>query len=370
MILTNKIRVGSLFSGAGAFEYAIKKCGLDFSTIFACDNGEIEIEIDYEVEFKKIKNMELISDQRDYANNIYLSSTRKRNYMKEIYCANNEVDNNNFFYDVKLLDGTKFKNKIDILVGGSPCQSFSTVGKQRGLEDTRGTLFYEYARILKETQPKYFIYENVKGLLTHDKGNTWEIICATFSDLGYYFKYSILNSKDYGVPQNRNRVFVVGFKNKKDYDDFSFPKKETLKYKMHDFLESKTPIGKFHNDNGILKLQSSNKLQEVDKRYFLTPGVEKYVMSTGTKNWHQKPIIDLNIARPLLKTMANHHRAGTDNYVKEFNKIRMLTEREAFRLQGFGDDYIINISPARAYRVAGNSITTNILSKIFKNIWK
>lgn len=363
-----KIRVGSTFSGAGAFEYSLKKLNVPFETIFAIDNGEISIDFDYENEIKKIKTMKSISDKKNYVDYLYTNNTRKRNYMKEFYLNNHDVKDNQFFYDIKLFDGTDFKGKIDILVGGSPCQSFSTVGAQAGLEDARGTLFYEYARVLDETKPQAFIFENVRGLFNHDKGKTWKVIQDIFKSLGYKIKFQIINAKDYGLPQVRNRIFVIGFKNKSSIEKFNFPNPIKLKWKMHDFLESYVKKGDFKRRGfNDIKIKKS-PLTEVGKRYFLTPGVEKYVMSTGTKNWHQKVEIDLPIARTILKTMANHHRAGTDNYVKEFGKIRMLTEREAFRIMGFGDDIDINISPARAYKIAGNSIAIDPLIAIMKEV--
>ena len=139
---------------------------------------------------------------------MYASLSRKTNFVEKSYLANYEVDDNNFFYDVKLLDGTDFENKVDLFVGGSPCQSFSIAGARGGFEDTRGTLFYEYVRLVKEIQPKVFIYENVYGVLTHDKGKTWETMQNVFGELGYHFKWQILDARNYGIPQGRRRLFV------------------------------------------------------------------------------------------------------------------------------------------------------------------
>ncbi len=102
------------------------------------------------------------------------------NYVEQSYKANYKIDDSKFFQDVKLLDGKEFRGKVDLFVGGSPCQSFSVMGKQGGLEEARGTLFYEYARLVEEIQPKVFIYENVTGMLKHDKGHTWEVISSIF----------------------------------------------------------------------------------------------------------------------------------------------------------------------------------------------
>ena len=141
-------------------------------------------------------------------------------FVKESYFANYKINHENWYSDVMNIKGKKYKNQIDLLVGGSPCQSFSMVGKRKGFDDTRGTLFYEFARVVKESQPKVFIYENVKGLLNHDKGNTFETIKATFDELGYKYFYKLLNAKDYGMAQHRERIFVIGFKDKSI--DFEF----------------------------------------------------------------------------------------------------------------------------------------------------
>lgn len=137
---------------------------------------------------------------------------------------------------------SKFNIKIkelDLLSGGSPCQSFSYAGKRLGLEDTRGTLFYHYALFLKKLQPKMFLFENVKGFLTHDKGNTFKIICDIFCEQGYNIEYKVLNALDYGVAQKRERLIVVGIR--KDLQDkvfFTFPKKHDKKLVLRDILQN------------------------------------------------------------------------------------------------------------------------------------
>jgi DNA (cytosine-5)-methyltransferase 1 len=112
------------------------------------------------------------------------------------------------------------------------------VGKRKGFEDTRGTLFYEFARVVKESQPNVFIFENVKGLISHDNGNTFETIKATFDELEYKYFTQVLNAKNYGMPQHRERIFVVGFKD--NSVDFPFPESVPLEHKMQDFLEDYT----------------------------------------------------------------------------------------------------------------------------------
>ncbi len=135
------------------------------------------------------------------------------------------------------------------------------VGKRKGLEDTRGTLFYDFARIIKECEPKVFIYENVKGLINHDSGKTWKIVQECFNDLGYRIYHKVLNAKDYGIPQNRERIFVVGFKNKNI--DFEFPTPFPLQSTMQDFLENYTESKYYLKEKGIkFVTKSKNRIKQ------------------------------------------------------------------------------------------------------------
>lgn len=296
------------------------------------------------------------------------------------------------------IDGKIFINKIDLLVGGSPCQSFSSVGHRKGLRDDRGNLIYSFIRLIEGSRPKVFIFENVKGLLTHNKGKTWEIVRKEFEKTGYILSYKTLNAKDYGIPQNRERMFLVGFRNKRR--EFEFPEKIDLKYRVKDFLldkaDKKYYLGekgvKFVNGrknhryrvqvNGDIALcQKANQqfnwhgdfVQEggapVDEKYFLSDAVKNYVLSPGTKGFYQKPETDLEIARPLLSTMGSMHRAGVDNYFTYGQRIRKLTPRECLRLMGFSDDFRIVVSDTQMYKQAGNSIVVNVLMALLKKIY-
>ena len=216
------IRLGTLFSGIGAIEQALLRMEEEHVNVFACDNGEIELKMlpdDLQEEFDVLKkipryritdeqknrlaelveieqqeiervaalvaNLPTIAEKQHYVEQLYRDHSRGRNYVKESYLANYEIGENDFHLDVHFLDGTDYHNQVDLMVGGSPCQSFSTNGKRGGFADTRGTLFHEYARIIGEVQPKCFIFENVKGLLLHDDGATWAIIRNTFQELNY-----------------------------------------------------------------------------------------------------------------------------------------------------------------------------------------
>ncbi len=331
-----------------------------------------------------------------------------RNKVKQSYMANYELDEEHFHWNVAFLDGRQYKDEVDLFVGGSPCQSFSLVGKQRGLEDTRGTLFYEYARLIDEIRPKVFIYENVRAVTSHDGGKTWEKMQQVFSELGYTFDWKILNAKDYGIPQNRERLFVVGFRNDLQLEkEFAFPEPIELEKKMKDFLMENAPGGYFlpkkgvefvtkeknltkkftqidgeiqlcqkknqqFNWHGDFVFQSEEDAVEHDipdlEKYYLSEKVRKYVLASGTKNFYSKPKTDLDIARPLLTTMHKMHRAGVDNYVTTEGRLRKLTPRECMRLMGFSDEFKIVVSDTSAYQQAGNSIVVDVLIHIMESI--
>ena len=369
---TQTIRIGTLFSGIGAIEYAFKRLKLNTEIIFASD-------ID--------------------------------NFVKQSYFANYKIAEKDWYNDVKNVDGKKYNGKLDLLVGGSPCQSFSMVGKRKGFEDTRGTLFYEFARIVKESQPNVFIFENVKGLINHDKGNTFETIKATFDELGYKYYYQVLNAKDYGIPQHRERIFVIGFKDKTV--NFEFPEPIDLEYRMQDFLEDFTDSKYYLKEKGVKFVTSSKNRQkrytqingdialcqkanqqfnwhgdfifeskeqdqfnefifdinEVEEKYYLSEKVKDYVLSEGTKNFKTTIKTDLEVARPLLQSMHKMHRAGVDNYVTHNKgRIRKLTPKECLRLMGFRDDFKQVVSDTQMYRQAGNSIVVDVLIAILKQM--
>lgn len=366
------VQMGTMFSGIGAIEYAFKRLNIKTNILFACD-------ID--------------------------------SFVKKSYFANYDISEDRWYNDVCDIDGTKYRGKLDLLVGGSPCQSFSMVGKRKGFEDTRGTLFYEFARVVKESQPKVFIFENVKGLTNHDNGNTFETIKATFDELGYKYFYQILNSKDYGVPQHRERIFVIGFKDKNV--EFEFPKPIELEHRMQDFLEDYTDSKYYLKEKGVKFVTSSKNrskrytqingdialcqkanqqfnwhgdfvfeplqesefdefifdVNEVEEKYYLSDKVKDYVLSVGTKNFKTNVKTDLEIARPLLQSMHKMHRAGVDNYVTHNKgRIRKLTPKECLRLMGFRDDFKQVVSDTQMYRQAGNSIVVDVLIAILKQM--
>ena len=369
----SKIRLGTLFSGIGAIEQAFNRLNLNHEIVFA---GDID------------------------------------SHVKKSYFANYKIGENNWHNDITQFDAKKYSNKVDIIVGGSPCQAFSMVGKRLGLEDTRGTLFYDFARVISEANPKIFIFENVKGLLNHDNGNTFETIKSTFDKLEYKCFIKTLNARDFGIPQNRERLFVIGFKDSST--QFNFPSAIRLEHKMQDFLEDYTESKYFLKEKGVKFVTSSKNrkkrytqingeialcqkanqqfnwhgdfvfesansnceyndfifdVNKVEEKYYLSDKVKKYVLAGGTKNFKTSTKTDLEVARPLLQTMHKMHRAGVDNYVTHHKgKIRKLTPKECLRLMGFRDNFNITVSDTQMYRQAGNSIVVDVLIAILKQI--
>lgn len=356
------IRLATVFSGIGAVEQALLKLKIPYEIAFACDNGENELKLSkQEIEELIVKENVGKPDVPKFIKTLY-QKTGKVNWMKKSYLANYPLDEDGWFDDVRFIDGDKFKNKVDLFVGGSPCQSFSAIGKRAGLEDARGTLFYEYARLVKEMQPKVFIYENVPGMLTHDKGNTWKVISEIFYSLDYDIHSSILNAVDYGIPQYRKRLFVVGFK--KPRKNFDFPKPVELKKTMFDYLE-KNPDAKHYLGKKGFEFVTNSK-------YSNRARVNKKVIQTQKANqqfnWNGDFVFEE------LSHVKNNQAIMDRAYVGEWNGqkgvIRQLTHRECLNLMGFSKNFKIIPPNVWAYRQAGNSIVVNVLEHVLKEIFK
>lgn len=409
------MRLATVFSGIGSIEQSLIRLGIDHEIVFACDNGDVELDIlqgedlfEY-TRLKKLRSKKQLTkiedvsklemlgrkenaiadeirtnimsmsskvEKKKYVDSLYSARSRQTNFVKKAYLANygERLNSDDFHLDIRFLDGKDYySSNIDLLVGGSPCQAFSTVGAQFGLNDTRGTLFYEFARIVKETQPKVFIYENVRGLTTHDNGRTWKIIQSVFkNDLRYRIaEPKVLNASDYGIPQSRRRLFVVGIREDIVCAPFVYPNPVELKYTMQDFLEDNCAYGNFTYS----KLDGSLIIKKVpgkpDAKFTLTPAVQKYVLAGGTSNYKTSSETDLPIARTLMKMMTQHHRAGVDNYITVQSNplvLRQLSDREALRLMGYPDDFKIAVSSMQTLRQAGNSIVVDVMMAIVRQL--
>lgn len=365
----NRLKLATVFSGIGAPEWALNRLGIKYETILACDNGEVQLnDVNADTELEKIRQFGSFDAAKNYVDDLYKRHTRSTNFVKKSYLANYGLDKEGRYYlDVCMLDGHQLKGEVDLFIGGSPCQSFSTVGFQEGLNDPRGLLFNQFVRLVEEIKPKVFIYENVNGIRSKKNIRNWEMMWRNMSGLGYQTWTGTLNARDFGIPQIRNRLFVVGFFNRNiDISGFR-PKTKNLVGFMQDFLiESTSEGGLSYDHNGDLVFSKVPGV--IDKKYFLTPAVKRYVLTPGTKNWRTKIETDKPIARTLLSTMGNHHRAGVDNYVTTNGELRALSERECLRLMGFTDDFKIVVSKPQMYKQAGNSMVVDVIMAIIKEI--
>jgi DNA (cytosine-5)-methyltransferase 1 len=314
------IKVGSDFSGVGAFNQALKRLGIEYKELFACDMDK------------------------------YARSTFIHNYGEPEY------------YPTDVYNREIPEESLDIYMTSPPCQAFSLAGKRLGKNDKRGILFFNSLEFIKVNKPRYFIFENVKGLLSDDNGNTfaeWVALLGgksvngsplifSFEDsVPYHLYWSVLNAKDYGVPQNRERVFLIGIRDDRD-NNFRFPKEERLTKSLKDVLED-----------------------DVDEKYFLSERMINYLESNSDKQkengngFKYNPTDGNKIANSITTKAGNRM---DDDFIRNGYKIRRLTPRECFRLMDFPDTFTWTCSDSQAYKQAGNSIVVSVLAKIINNL--
>jgi len=279
----------------------------------------------------------------------------------------------------------------DILCGGFPCQSFSVAGKRGGFNDTRGTLFYEIARIAQDKRPTYLFLENVKGLLSHDNGRTFETILRTFDELGYELQWQVLNSKNFGVPQNRERVFIIGHLRKTSRPQI-FPLREntsTSQIKIIGTTKGDENTRQGHRDlvyadSGIvgalkatdykqpLQIIQLNNPTHSNNRIYSTEGIAP-TLNTMQGGDRQPKIVQRYPLKFLQRNQKNIQgdyafTVDTSNTggVKVNHKIRKLTPLECERLQGFPDGWTEGVSDTQRYKMLGNAVTVNVIYEIAK----
>jgi len=263
------------------------------------------------------------------------------------------------FGEVPFGDITKIKEKDipnhDILVAGFPCQAFSIAGKRGGFEDTRGTLFFDVARIIKWKKPKAFLLENVKGLRSHDKGKTLEVILNTLrDDLNYFVpEPKIMNAKDFGVPQNRERIFIVGFRRDLGIEDFSYPVPVGIKKTIRDIIEKEPVSVRYYMSTQYMDTLIRHKKRHEEK---------------GNGFGYEIHSLDSIANSIVVGGMGRERNLIIDNRLKDFTPvthikgvvnregIRRLTPRECARLQGFPDEFLIEVANVQAYKQFGNSV--------------
>lgn len=340
-----------LFSGIGGFRQAIDLLGKDFNIPADCV-GYSEID----------------------------------SYAQKVYAANYDTTGEIVLGDI--VEFTSKKENIekipsfDLLTGGFPCQSFSMMGKQKGFNDVRGNVFFRIIDILKEKKPPFILLENVRNLATHDKGNTLKVIKESLAETGYKNVFvDVFNTENFGLAQKRNRVYIFATTTELP-EKFTFTQKAVIK----SFNAINKEISLLRQKNVLDVLEKT-----VDEKYFLSETLKPTILADGSKNFRSKSEINQLVARPLTATMVKMHRACQDNYYSEeflnsnfpleylkqqFSKdiqakhrIRKLTPKEAFLLQGFNSDFVSNaekigISNHQLYKQAGNAVSVNTVYSI------
>lgn len=258
--------------------------------------------------------------------------------------------------DITQIDATDIPEH-DILCAGFPCQPFSIAGKRLGFDDIRGTLFFDIARIIKAKKPTAFILENVKGLVTHDNGKTLNIILSIIKELGYQYKYDVLNAKDYNIPQNRERWYCIGIRNNigVNIENFIFPRKKILSYKLDDIIE--TCIN--NNRYCISSICENNINFFIDKKKI---NIDKTTLAYDIRP--SRCNFSLNSVSNCLTAKMG---TGGNNIPVLVKQKRKLTERECLRLMGFPDTYKIK-EGYQAYKQIGNSVVVPIIYEIAKEL--
>jgi len=235
----------------------------------------------------------------------------------------------------------------DILLGGFPCQAFSICGEQKGFSDTRGTLFFNIEQILKVKKPYAFMLENVKNLKSHDKGRTFKTILEHLENLGYFVHYTVLNSLDFGVPQKRERMIIVGFK---DNISFTFPTPLGILPKLEDILE---------------------KDEDVEQKHFVSEKIQRKRMAKVKPNypipsiWHENKSGNISA----LKYSCALRAGASYNYLV-VNGVRRPTPRELLRLQGFPETFEIVVPYTQLRKQAGNSVSVPVIKAVAKQMLK
>ena len=307
-----KISIATLFSGIGAPEFAAREVFDEVKTVFAC-------EID---KFARLS-----------------------------YLANHEAPIV-FYEDVCDLDAKAYAGQIDILIGGSPCQDFSTAGQRAGEDGERGSLIWQFYRVVSEARPKVFIYENVKGFLSIDGGKSYQRFLGALRGLGYHCHAEILNTKDYGIPQNRERLYIVGFLNADEYHAFSYAPKQALELNLGDMLDREVDEKYFLSDRALAHFRSKNPKFNGK---FLPKDANENIANTLTTN-------------PGHRRTDKFIRAAGELDAKGNERIRKLTPRECLRLQGFPKNFKIVTSDTQTYKQAGNAMSVNVVKMILERV--
>lgn len=244
--------------------------------------------------------------------------------------------------------------KFDILTAGFPCQAFSSVGLKKGFEDPRGNLFFETARIINKIQPRAVFFENVANLIKHDEGKTFEVIKGTLEELGYDFAYKIMNAKLYGnIPQQRNRIYIVAFKEKRDLEHFRFPEEIPLTISAFDLFDKDKKDDKYYMDGHRMWNRMMEYMTDRNRVYRFTD----WGLSRGMAG----------ICPTLLAAMGS--RFERIPFFYDDYSVRLMTPKECARIQGFPEDFKFTEKyEKQVYKQIGNSVCVPVVERIAKNL--
>lgn len=245
----------------------------------------------------------------------------------------------------------------DVMMGGFPCQAFSVAGKRQGFNDERGTLFFEMLRMIRAKKPRVVFFENVKNLLSHNQGKTFKTIYDSLEEAGYTVTWKVLNSKDYNLPQNRERVYIVGFKFKSDYDHFIFPEATERKKTLHDVID-------FKNQKEERYYYRQKKQDFYDQLALAVTRQDRIYQ------WRRRYVRENK--QGLVPTLTANMGGGGHNVpiiLTDAGEIRKLTPRETFNVQGFPENFSLpKISNTQLYKQAGNSVAVPVVRAIAEKI--
>lgn len=387
----------STFSGIGGFELGIEQAYETFT-----GTGTLRETVSQEGEDSRCVKSKQPEQSSECWNHTCIGFSEIDKYAAEIY--QRHFPNHKNYGDITTINEKELPD-FDLLVGGFPCQAFSIAGKRGGFEDTRGTMFFELARILREKQPRLFMFENVKGLLSHDKGNTFRAIITTLDELGYDCQWQLLNSKNHGVPQNRERVFIVGHLRgtsgpkvfpfaETDGSDIQSTEAQTVNcvdanyYKGIDNHGQRTAVRvgtlRTHKDGEGFREKKDGLCPTIPARA-REDGSGQPVISIpeATKQGyavaHEGDSINLSVPNSKTrrgrvgKKVAQTLDTGMQQYTLQNSKIRRLTPTECERLQGFPDGWTQHgaggeISDTQRYKTLGNAVTVNVIADIMEKL--
>jgi DNA (cytosine-5)-methyltransferase 1 len=374
-----------LFAGIGGFHYGIEKA---FDIEYAPVSKKPEQEERTQGGKRTTSEQQVQLRSRNRATPLCVYSNEWDKYANSVYRKHyGECDQT----DIRKV-ATESIPDHDLLCGGFPCQSFSIAGKRAGFNDTRGTLFFDIARILKEKQPRLCLLENVKGLLSHDEGRTIKTIFATLTELGYDLQWQVLNSKDFGVPQNRERIFIIGHLRGTPRPEV-FPIGESgsgdIESKQDDSRTARTVSARFRKGVGNTESRIVDVLVDAGQgqRIRSIEGLAQTLSGLGGGQGAKTGLYTVPVLTPdRLKKRQNGRRFKTNGEpsftltgqdihgVFNGSQIRRLTPVECERLQGFPDNWTQYgsdgelISDTQRYKMCGNAVTTNVVTEIIKRL--